>query len=82
MADIKQLKEGDILSIDDLAVVPKKTKYRQEGYLQPPKDLQYRYEDVQLESDSDETANNDVVVNGFGFGKRKVIETPRFDVEI
>lgn len=82
MADIKQLKEGDILSIDDLAVVPKKTKYWKEGYLQPPKDLQYRYEDVQLESDSDETANNDVVVNGFGFGKRKVIETPRFDVEI
>lgn len=70
----------------DITKNTSKTKYRQDGYLPPPENLQYRYEDVQLASDSDEVANDDGCFNSFGFGKRKVIDEPHeyelIDIEL
>lgn len=67
MTDIAKLKRQD---------VPSKTKYQQDGHLQPPEYLKYRYEDVQLDLDGDEVATDDRPVNVFGLPKRKVIDVP------
>nr|DAY16933.1 MAG TPA: hypothetical protein [Caudoviricetes sp.] len=66
-----QLQEGYI--------VPSKTKYRQEGNLQPPEYLKYRYEDVLLDLDSDEVTTDDSPVNVFGSPKRKLLEDTHKD---
>lgn len=70
----------------DITKNTSKTKYRQDGYLQQPKDLQYRYEDVILDLDGYEVANDDGCFNSFGFGKRKVIDEPHeyelIDIEL
>lgn len=77
--DVLKLSGGNILTIDDLAVVAKKTKYRQEGHFQPPEYLKYRYEDVRLDLDGDEVTTDDSPVNVFGSPKRKLIEDTHKD---
>lgn len=77
--DILKFAGGNILTIDDLAVVTKKTKYRQEGHLQPPEYLKYRYKDVVLDLDNDEVAQDDSHLNVFGMPKRKLLEDTHKD---
>lgn len=53
-------------------------KYRQDGHLQPPENLQYRYEAVKLYcNDGDEVTTDCGNSSPFGSPKRKVIDVPR-----
>ncbi|RKV85144.1 MAG: hypothetical protein D8H97_04045 [Neisseria sp.] len=74
--DVLKLGLGNIITIDDLTIIPPKTKYRQDGNLQPPENLQYRYIDVILDSGNRKTATDDRPVNCFVSPKRKVIDVP------
>lgn len=71
--DVLKLGFGNILTIDELTLVPSETRYQQEGHFQPPEYLRYRYEDVRLDLDGDEVATDDSPVNVFGSPKRKLI---------